>query len=274
MTSNDNRIVQGLWVGGQLSTLERLCIRSFCEHGHEFHLYHYDELENVPRVDGLSVMSGEDILPRKAIFHHRSGVLSYFSDHFQWKLLREKGGWYTDMDMVCLRPLDFSDDVVVGRINYAPLLNVAIMKFPPGHFLAAAAAECYTDINKIQPWDTIRVKKRKIFRRATFWRDSRRRVSNDEAGGMGGLTNMVRHFGLEKHIQPTHVFHLLDTTLLDYAFNNTLHDMGALAPMLSQSYTVHLSNSWLPKIGIDKNGKHPENSLYEILKRRYGEAKE
>ena len=268
----DNLVVQGLWIGGRLSALERLCIRSFCAHGHKFHLYHYDELENVPRVDGLRLMKAEDILPRKAIFRHRSGKVSFFSDHFQWELLRRKGGWYSDMDMVCLRPLDFADEVVFGSMDYVPYLNVAIMKMPRNHFLAAAAAECYVDVNRIQPWDSTRVKWRKRRRRAMFWRDSRMRVSVDEAGSMGGLTAMVNHFGLQKHVRRCHVFHLLDMALLDYAFDNELHDMGALEPMFSRSYTVHLSNTWLGKLGIDKDGKFPHNSLYEILKRRYGET--
>ena len=270
--NNDNRIVQGLWVGGRLSTLERLCLRSFCAHGHEFHLYHYDALENVPQVDGLRLISAEEILPRKAVYLHRSGRHSWFADHFRWELLRQRGGWWVDMDMVCLRPLDIPDDIVLAALNYWPLLNIAIIKLPRGHVAAKAAADCYANVDRFQPWDSSRVKVRKAFRRLTFWRDSRKRIGSDDAGSMGGFTAIVRHFGLEKHIRRAHLFHILDMTLLDYAFDGTLYDMGALEPMLSQSYTVHLSNSWLPKLGIDKDGKHPQNSLYEILKRRYGEA--
>ena len=272
--NDDNRIVQGLWVGGRLSALERLCIRSFCAHGHEFHLYHYDGLENVPRVGGLRVMNGEDILPRTAIFRNKRGSLAYFADHFRWELMRQRGGWWADMDIICLRPLDFADDIVLATIDYVPSLNIAVMKFPRAHPAAVAAADGYKDIDRFRPWDTPRTKRRKIFRRMQFWRDSRQKIHADDAGGMSGLTAIVNHFGLQKHIRRVHYFHMLDKSMLDYAFDNTLHDMGALEPMLSQSYTVHLSNNWLKQLGINKDGNHPANSLYEILKRRYGEAKE
>ena len=272
--TGDNRIVQGLWVGGRLSALERLCIRSFCAHGHEFHLYHYDELHNVPRVDGLRLMNAEEILPRTAIFRHHTGTLSYFADNFRWELLRQRGGWWADMDTVCLRPLDFAEDIVLASLDYTPLLSIGIMKLPRGHVAAAAAADCYKDVNRICAWDNSRTKKRKILRRLKFWRDSRKKLANEDAGGMGGFTAIVKHFGLEGHIRRVHLFHILDKALLDYAFDNTLHDMGALAPMLSQSYTVHLSGSWLARLGIDKDGAFPENSLYEILKRRHPETQQ
>ena len=89
--SDNNRIVQGLWIGGRLTELERLCIRSFCANGHEFHLYHYDELQNLPQVEGLRLMDGAEVLPRTAIFRHSTGSLAFFADHFRWELLRQRG---------------------------------------------------------------------------------------------------------------------------------------------------------------------------------------
>ena len=272
--TNGNLIVQGLWIGGRLSELERLCIRSYCANGHEFHLYHYDELENLPRAEGLRLMDGAEVLPCTAAFRNSYRQLAFFSDHFRWELLRQRGGWWVDMDTVCLRPLDIADDVVLTSIDHLLMLNNAVVKLPRGHFIAEAMANCYEDINRFQPWDNYRIKKRKVLRRLRFWQNPRKRIGPADAGGIQGLTAMVRHFGLEKHIQRVHLFFMLDRSLLDYAFDNTLHDMGALAPMLSQSYTVHLVNSCLGILGIDKDGKFPDNSLYEILKRRYGEAKE
>jgi hypothetical protein len=37
--SDSNKTVQGLWVDGQLKTLQRLCIKSFIDNGYDFHLY-------------------------------------------------------------------------------------------------------------------------------------------------------------------------------------------------------------------------------------------
>lgn len=39
-----NWVIQGLWVGGSLSRLEKLSIQSFLAYGHEYHLYAYTGL--------------------------------------------------------------------------------------------------------------------------------------------------------------------------------------------------------------------------------------
>lgn len=40
-------IVQSLWIGPRLSSMEWLSIRSFLEHGHEVHLFVYEDVEGV-----------------------------------------------------------------------------------------------------------------------------------------------------------------------------------------------------------------------------------
>ena len=45
---DENRIVHGVWIGDELSLLERLTIKLFQDQGHEFHLWSYKPLENTP----------------------------------------------------------------------------------------------------------------------------------------------------------------------------------------------------------------------------------
>ena len=180
---NDNSVVQGLWVGGRLSALERLCIRSFCAHGHEFHLYHYDELHNAPRIDGLRLTNAAEILPRTAIFHYRRRKsLAGFADRFRWELMRQKGGWYADMDMVCLRPLQFDPEVVLGYDGAGDNINSALMKFPRGHFMATALADACANINNFAPWDTPQRKRYKA-KRILLLRRDHKYLRWGEAGG-------------------------------------------------------------------------------------------
>ena len=40
-----SKIVQSLWIGEYLSSLEIMCIKSFLKKGHEFHLYTYDKVK-------------------------------------------------------------------------------------------------------------------------------------------------------------------------------------------------------------------------------------
>ena len=69
-------IIQGLWVGPRLSTMERLCIRSYIANGHDFHLYLYGPCENVP--EGATVRDAAEIVPESDI--GRFGNLPNFSD--------------------------------------------------------------------------------------------------------------------------------------------------------------------------------------------------
>ncbi|MGI9337624.1 MAG: hypothetical protein ACR2P4_03840 [Gammaproteobacteria bacterium] len=270
-TKNNNRIVQGLWIGGRLSELERLCIRSFCANGHEFHLYAYEDLQNLPQVEGLRVMDGADILPRSAIFRYRhSNSLAGFADRFRWELMRQKGGWYADMDVVALRPLDFSAQMIFAYEAPDALINSALMKFPRGHYAAAAVADACADINKFVPWDTHKRKTKKIKRRLLL-RRHHRYLGWGEAGGPIAITLAVRHFNLEKYALPAHSLYYQYHPLVNGFFDDALHKSGVLDVMLSGTFSLHLMHNIVQKKGIDKDGTFPENSPYEILKRRYPE---
>ena len=267
----DNRIVQGLWVGGRLSELERLCIRSFCANGHAFHLYHYDELQNVPQADGLHLLNAEEILPRSAIFTYRKQKsLAGFADRFRWELMRQNGGWYTDMDMVCLRPLDFADTVVLGYEDRGGgSINSALMKFPRGHFMAAAMANACADINKFAPWDTLGRKIKKI-KRIVLFRRGHKYLGWGEAGGPRATTLAARHFGMLEYAKPAQYFYPVDLHDLDLLFGNSRDEKTAQAA-IADSYAVHFWNEFTRKRGINRDNIFPTNSLYEILKRRYSQ---
>lgn len=61
-----NKIVQGLWIGDKLSLMEQLSIQSFLKNQHDYHLYVYRDVKNIPI--GTTLMDGNEILPEKSIF--------------------------------------------------------------------------------------------------------------------------------------------------------------------------------------------------------------
>jgi hypothetical protein len=133
-------LVQSLWIGGRLSTMERLSILSYLEQGHPFHLYVYEPVTNIP--DGVTVRNGQEILPSEEIFCYQHGYgkgsVAAFANCFRYKLLLDRGGWWSDLDIVCLRPLDFPADHVVGyerRPYQVPHVNNALIKAPVGSLL-------------------------------------------------------------------------------------------------------------------------------------------
>ena len=107
-------LVQSLWIGDSLPAMQRLSISSFLRNGHGYHLYSYNDIDGVP--PGTTVKDAATILPRDSIFFYQTGFgkgsYSAFSNLFRYKLLLERGGWWVDTDVVCLRHLDFQQAMV------------------------------------------------------------------------------------------------------------------------------------------------------------------
>jgi len=144
----ENEIVHGLWIGKSLSSVELLCIHSYIAQGYEFHLWLYNYLDTqVPSEvileDASAIIPFADVFLYEKInqFGHGKGSYAGFSDIFRYKLLYEKGGWWTDMDVVCLKPMNFSDEYVF-RTHHDYLVVGNVMKCPKGSPLML---DCYNE---------------------------------------------------------------------------------------------------------------------------------
>ena len=146
LLSNDNIIVHGLWIGENLSNLELLTINSFINNGHEFYLWLYKPINNI-LPEGVICKDANTIIPENKIFRykyknqygHGKGSLGGFSDIFRYKLLYEHGGWWTDMDITCLKPLNYEQEYVFRNHHELNLVG-NIMKCPKNSKLMA---KCY-----------------------------------------------------------------------------------------------------------------------------------
>jgi hypothetical protein len=84
-----------LWISGELSRLARLSLTSFLTHGLKVTLWTYD-----PRGFagcGAVLRDASEIAPR-------TGDMAALSSLIRYKLLAEKGGLWSDMDVVALSP--------------------------------------------------------------------------------------------------------------------------------------------------------------------------
>ncbi|MEO9964296.1 MAG: glycosyltransferase [Reichenbachiella sp.] len=91
--------------------------------------------------DANKIIRAEDIFSynHSNQFGHGQGSVAGFSDIFRYKLLYEMGGWWTDMDITCLRPLDFEAPFVFRTHTTLPVVG-NIMKCPAGSQLML---DCY-----------------------------------------------------------------------------------------------------------------------------------
>ena len=170
-----NQSVSGFWIG-ELGALERLSMSSFLYHGHPYKLWCYDEMDAPPGVD---LCDASEIVPKSAILDKwapKKHTLQTFANLFRYELIHNLGGWWADLDMVLLRPLDQAEPYVFTRANDIPLrpelfdladklngrsVQNSLFKAPPGAiFLRTMLTKMYPDANRgIYPefgqWGTV-----------------------------------------------------------------------------------------------------------------------
>ena len=141
-------LAQSLWVGTTLRWIERLAICSYLENGWRFQLYVYDEVDNVP--EGCEVLDANAIIPHREVFREgvgsglHAGSVGAFSDLFRYRLLHQRGGMWTDTDVINFRKFDpdgrrfisteVTDAGIVG-------VNGAMMAAPAGDAFLEKAYE-------------------------------------------------------------------------------------------------------------------------------------
>jgi mannosyltransferase OCH1-like enzyme len=236
----NNQIIQGLWIGPELSVMEQLSIASFLRNGHDYHLYVYDNVKNVPA--GTVLMDANEILPSDRIFQYkRSPSYAGFSNYFRYKLLLERGGWWADTDTICLKPFDFSEEYVFSsEINYKgrEVVNSGVIKASAGSRVMAYA------------WQVCQTK-------------NPARLAWGETGPKL-MNRAVKKFSLERYKKTHHAFCPVDyeewRTVLQPGFEKTFDD---------RTYAIHLWNEMWRAAGQDKDAQYDQTSLYERLKRSY-----
>ena len=254
-----DRVVQSLWVGGSLSTMEQLSIRSFLDHGHAFHLYTYGDVGGVP--EGTTVLDAAGILPESRVFRYRregfgKGSLSGFGNLFRLHLLNSVGGWWVDCDMVCVRPLDFGEPVVIAS-SWEPKatqnrgVNNCALRFPPGHPAVTEALRRFDAIDVDQ-------------------------MEFAEAGPVL-LRHVVDAFDLRDRVVDWQAF--CPIGYRDFKKIVEAPNLRSVARRVRRSWTglpqvrvtqearcVHLWGNMWREAGLDKDGSYPARSLYERLK--------
>ena len=89
-----------------MGPIRRACLDTFIEKGHEFVLYTYDAVSDIPAE--ITQRDANEIIDYSDIFYYRNPFsgeacdLGPFSDLFRFKLLSQEGGWWSDVDTLCL----------------------------------------------------------------------------------------------------------------------------------------------------------------------------
>lgn len=142
-----------LWIGGELSWLEQLCIQSFLDNGHKVVLYSYDKIKNVP--SGVQLADAAEILPTEKIIRHaRTGSPAYHADVFRLHMLRNTDYVWADTDAFCCQPWEIKRGAHFhGWISdEKPLVNNGVLRLPKTSQTLAKMLEFTSDEYPIPPW--------------------------------------------------------------------------------------------------------------------------
>jgi len=225
--------------------MEKLSISSFIKNGHEFHLYVYGQLKDAPPSTCLK--DANEILSSDRIFKHQNlDTYSTFSNIFRYKLLLEKGGYWADTDVVCLRPLDFQQDYIFAEEEILKAKRICgnVIKTPPGSEIMRHCFEKSTDRD---PKDL-------------YWNQI----------GPELVTSAVQQFSMQQNVQPYRVFNPINWWhWQDFLRDDAIARLRINWRFRKNPHTVHLWNEMWRRNGADKNASFPAGSLYEQLKRKY-----
>lgn len=243
--------IQTLWIGGELSTLEQLSLQSFVDNGHRVHLYTYEEVAGVP--EEVSVKDGSEILSADNIFtYNEYDSPSGFSNVFRYKLLLEKGGFWVDTDVVCLRPFDFGDKHIFvsersrprKRSDLFPRTRIAscVIKAPAG---SNTLEYCY-DVATEKNWDQI------------DWGEI----------GPDLVARAVNHFQMNDKVLPYWKFCPVDWWEWDRFVEDSvqIRVWEAVKRAVLRPYAYHLWNELWRRNGVPKDESYTEGTIYERLK--------
>jgi mannosyltransferase OCH1-like enzyme len=238
-----------MWTEKTIGLMEKLSIASYLYYGVPYHLYLYNDVAGIPA--GVVVHDAREILPQDEIKNFRHP--QHFSDYFRYAMLLMEGGWYADLDSVCLRPFDIAAPYVFVRDNIDEYyLSGCFMKTPKG---APIMQYCFNEVDRMSV-------------------NYRMNAGYQEVGPKM-VHKAVLKFGLEEYVQPKLAFDPIPW----HQITKIVEPNYAWA--LSQSYAIHLRGSiWNQgpnsSAGTLPNGKflmsgetYSPDCLYEQLKRKY-----
>lgn len=250
-----NKIIQSFWYGDTLSQIEQLCIKSFLAHGHEFHLYSYNNIKNIP--EGCSLKDANIILPKSSIFFDSRGLITAFSNYFRFNMLYKLGGWWVDMDVICLRPFNISLDHCFSSEYYEGDIfpDVGCIKVPiksnfAREYIRSIEFFLENENEKPVPWGTF---------------------------GPRLMRSLLKLFDSSKFIMPPEQF-IMPPVICAMNKEVNLDNIFRELPLKEiesglTGYSIHLFNEMWRLRGIDKNQQFPENSVLSYLQQKYSSEK-
>lgn len=260
----DLPVIASLWIGGNLSFIEQVCLKSFADHGHRTILYTYEKVDNCP--SGVELMDANTIFPSSDFIRHEgSGSPAVHADAFRYKMIALQNVIWVDADMLCIKPWDFKDQWVFGWEKTGRLVCNAVLGLPRFSRTLLALNKFCEDEYPIPPWAK---DEERAQLEAAHAAGNPVHVSALKWGvwGPSALTYFLNKTGEMEHVKPQMAFFQIsfkerrDLITPGYMVEEKIDD---------GCYGVHLWNRRLSRRLITHEGgvPHPESFLGRALQR-------
>jgi hypothetical protein len=258
--TEDNKIIRGVWFAAAVGPMQQLCMKSYMDNGHEFHLYTAGPCAGVP--EGVIVEDANAFMSQseRTRFRHNSQA----ADLCRVLIIQKEGGWYVDLDTVCLRPFAFQEPYVfvsedVARFGkgqkqlscpVTPCSEVPTGYISNSTFKAPAGAPFLQNmVDFIRRADTMHPARWESFGPDLFIRE----VANTP------LRSYVKAPIVFDAANPDELYHLIS--------GDAKYDVS------EKSYAMHFRTSWWYLDGAPSlEVSHHPSSFYEHLKRVHSVA--
>lgn len=206
-----------LWVGGELTAVERACLQSFVTHGHRITLWCYKIPENAP--PGVLIGDASQIFPADQIIRYRSGSVSLFSNRFRYELQRRSLGVWVDTDFYLLKPMPALPDYTFAWESEA-LIGTAVLRLPSDSELTASLLRIFTE-TVVPDWLPIRDR---IRARLRLWRTGRTGLPQLPWGTAGprAVTHYAHQYDLGSCALPTDMFYPVHWSRADWVLDPSI----------------------------------------------------
>lgn len=244
------------WVG-KLSIYEILSLKSFLANGFEISFWTYEEkIENLYLLRDLNIKikDASEILDIKLIEKFSQGKQkaspASFANLFRLEVLLKNGGWWFDLDCICLKNAEnfkqlVSDkDYILGR-EYENYIGNSVMYFSKPEI----AQELVRNINQLAS------EKNYTF----YW-------------GEIGPDLITNYFSKNKLMESTldeKYFYSVKAKNFNYFLKTNSKDRNLIEHQLKDSYVCHTWNEMMRKYNYNKNNLPPKFSYLGKLFSKY-----
>ena len=261
------REVGTLWIGGPLSWMEQLCLKSFVDQGQKITLFSYEDIPNVPdgviRRDGREIIDTDDFIK-----YEKKNSFALFADWFRLHMIQQCPSMiWIDTDVYCHRPMDYDSDYVFGyELPGEHRVNNAVLGMPRDSEILRQMIEFTEDRFSIAPFLP---KKRQQTMQRMAKRGKPVHITEQPWGVWGPMmvTHYVHELGLEEHVQPLNAFYPI-TFRERHKF---MHRAELAKGLITEETTaLHLWASNKRQLGDNHDGLAPKGSYLERLIKAHG----